>query len=129
MNSATEELLYPAGAGIVARIADNMSKQYVTQLGAHSNRKLADLLVGYLGTYGNHHVPQASKAGMRQAAAGAIFDLAGLFYEQYGAKKSSTSTGAQVLDYQVLPGNQPGQPQVQPGGSGLSPALGALAGV
>lgn len=122
MTGEAVELVYPAIGGIGAQIAQNRAPiSAVKFLGSNANRKAYDILVGLAGTYGQKYIPSGHRAGVRMAAAGAVWDLAKTFYSE---RTSTSTTGADVpvLDYQQIGGGN-GATQQQPQGFGVEASV------
>lgn len=100
-------LLGPAALGLADAYADNYKTQYVSQLGANSNRKVLDVVALYLGTMGIRRVPGQYRDAATYAAGAAAFDLTRLFVAPKVIAGATTST--EVIDYAPVTGDAAGQ--------------------
>lgn len=103
-----QELLYGAATGAANSFAETAKPLGADAthpdgyLGLHSNRKLVDISVALLMTFGKKWVPQNFQQGGRGALNYCVGDLTKLYTDEFRSQQSS-STGAQVLDYGIVP--------------------------
>lgn len=113
-------LLGPAALGLADAYADNYKTQYVSQLGANSNRKILDIAALYFGTMGIRRVPGQYRDAATYAAGAAAFDLTRLFVAPKVIAGATTST--EVIDYAPVDAGSPSS------GGGVAVAEGEDAG-